>query len=782
MNIYDLISRAQKLRKETQLDSVSPDRVGGLHEDTLKYINEFQLLASSPSLHKIYASVSAMQSDKSPKSDLTGKPLKPGQLVVIVPANQTDATAGDVYRYDGPSGNTSAWTFVAKIGAVPADAELSATSTNPPQNKVVTEKLTELESETGILFNIPLPDSVGFFYNGTTFSYSELWRCTDLDVSAYDKASVRAKLSGAGNICITDNAGNVIETITEKNVDQETTINLENASHLYYCTMADSFDKSAIRLYKGKNATIVDFDNVILSQASYSIVSGNIPLANFQGAGTGEGLWVNLIWAADVYGVVVNSPIAQKIRIKKVNINTLAEEEISSHYVHPGINYLLIEKTSMSKEEYIGLDVEKGGLYFTQNGGVGILRGQQYPTWELSYNILIGNGQSEGGAVFNEEIINLDYQDGFFYEGIVYEDASNFKCCQVNISKYSSLLLNTIISGIVNCAITDIDGNVLVTMQGDSAKNRSIDLSLLKDAHWLYMTCVTDSVGSSFVKGVLSDKEKDNNITDLIQDTSILKKASIHWVALGDSFTNINDNASVLQRGYISKGYITRVCEKIPQLRYTNLGSGGEQIGYALNINIPSADLYTIMFGTNDFSNNNLVIGTKEQYMARQAIPNNFLANYGAVVQRLREINSKAKIIIMFPSSTSNFMSRDSADNILYVDGNTGTHQNGFTFADMRTALKECVVADNIEFVDFLRDSGISPNNTMRYAFVNVNGIKKRLPYPEFLEYVQEGVSLGWNAYNNSCNGTTYDGCHPSDLGCEIFARLLIPVIRRAIL
>lgn len=147
MNIYDLISRAQKLRKETQLDSVSPDRVGGLHEDTLKYINEFQLLASSPSLHKIYASVSAMQSDKSPKSDLTGKPLKPGQLVVIVPANQTDATAGDVYRYDGPSGNTSAWTFVAKIGAVPADAELSATSTNPPQNKVVTEKLTELKSD-----------------------------------------------------------------------------------------------------------------------------------------------------------------------------------------------------------------------------------------------------------------------------------------------------------------------------------------------------------------------------------------------------------------------------------------------------------------------------------------------------------------------------------------------------------------------------------------------------------------------------------------------------------
>ena len=147
MNIYELISRAQGLRQETKLDSVSPDRVGALCEDTLKYINEFQLLASSPSLHKIYVSVSAMQADAAPKSDLTGKALKPGQLVVIVPANQSDATAGDVYRYDGPSGNTSAWTFISKIGAVPADAELSATSENPVQNKVVTEKLTELSAE-----------------------------------------------------------------------------------------------------------------------------------------------------------------------------------------------------------------------------------------------------------------------------------------------------------------------------------------------------------------------------------------------------------------------------------------------------------------------------------------------------------------------------------------------------------------------------------------------------------------------------------------------------------
>jgi|GEM_PF-4260736 len=148
MNIYDLIKRAQELRDTTQMDSVSPELVGKLHEDTLKYINEYQLLASSPAMHKTYASVSAMQGDASPKSDLTGRALLKGQLVIIVPASSTDATAGDVFRYNGPSGNTSGWTYVAKIGGVPADAELSASSTNPLQNKVVTEKLTELSAET----------------------------------------------------------------------------------------------------------------------------------------------------------------------------------------------------------------------------------------------------------------------------------------------------------------------------------------------------------------------------------------------------------------------------------------------------------------------------------------------------------------------------------------------------------------------------------------------------------------------------------------------------------
>ena len=164
MNIYDLIKRAQELRDTTQMDSVSPELVGKLHEDTLKYINEYQLLASSPAIHKTYASVSAMQGDASPKSDLTGRALLKGQLVIIVPASSTDATAGDVYRYNGPSGNTSGWTYVAKIGGVPADAELDSTSINAVSNMAVAANILSLKGITA------QTETKSFAYGGKAYA------------------------------------------------------------------------------------------------------------------------------------------------------------------------------------------------------------------------------------------------------------------------------------------------------------------------------------------------------------------------------------------------------------------------------------------------------------------------------------------------------------------------------------------------------------------------------------------------------------------------------------
>lgn len=138
-NIFDIIRRAESLRDEKALNSISPERVGGIMTDTLKYLNDFQLSSGSLGLDKTYTSISAMNADTEPVSDITGKPLKAGQLAVIVPTVESDPDAGKVYRYNSPGD----WTYIQTIGNIIADKELSETSENPIQNSTVTRLVTE---------------------------------------------------------------------------------------------------------------------------------------------------------------------------------------------------------------------------------------------------------------------------------------------------------------------------------------------------------------------------------------------------------------------------------------------------------------------------------------------------------------------------------------------------------------------------------------------------------------------------------------------------------------
>lgn len=114
------MQRAQALRKETALDSISPERAGGIMYDTLSYINQMQLLDANPILlSKIYSSVEAMEADTAPVSDITGKALRPGQVVVIVTSSTSSQDYGVVYRYNGIVEGASSWTPVGKIGSDP---------------------------------------------------------------------------------------------------------------------------------------------------------------------------------------------------------------------------------------------------------------------------------------------------------------------------------------------------------------------------------------------------------------------------------------------------------------------------------------------------------------------------------------------------------------------------------------------------------------------------------------------------------------------------------------
>ena len=143
-NINEILARAAALRDETALNSISPERAGGIMYDTLIALNELWLQQGAALvISKIYASVDAMEADTAPVSDISGKPLRPGQIVVI--ASQ-DEDNGSVYRYNGT--DSPSWSLVGNIGNLEPVDSLDSDSTQLPlaahQGKVLDEKISQL--------------------------------------------------------------------------------------------------------------------------------------------------------------------------------------------------------------------------------------------------------------------------------------------------------------------------------------------------------------------------------------------------------------------------------------------------------------------------------------------------------------------------------------------------------------------------------------------------------------------------------------------------------------
>ena len=80
--IYSLLKRAKELKEKSQVDSITPEEVGKLHEDTLAYIASLEQSADGLGIKKVYQSKSAMEADTDPVGT-NGKALRYGQLVSI---------------------------------------------------------------------------------------------------------------------------------------------------------------------------------------------------------------------------------------------------------------------------------------------------------------------------------------------------------------------------------------------------------------------------------------------------------------------------------------------------------------------------------------------------------------------------------------------------------------------------------------------------------------------------------------------------------------------------
>src|SRR5690349_19405578 len=85
---------------------------------------------------------------------------------------------------------------------------------------------------------------------------------------------------------------------------------------------------------------------------------------------------------------------------------------------------------------------------------------------------------------------------------------------------------------------------------------------------------------------------------------SFTEKKETVWVAIGDSITYLNDHPDETGNR-VTKGYLSRVVDELPNLRYINQGHNGwkaSDIASKIeNLNLIKADIYTVFLGTNDW-------------------------------------------------------------------------------------------------------------------------------------------------------------------------------------
>ena len=125
--------------------------------DTLLVLNQMQLEGGSLLISKVYASVSAMEADTTPTSDLTGRALKPGQLVVIVTSDSSSSDMGSEYRFNGPG----SWTYVGKVGGLPLDTVPTQSSTKGITSGGVYTALAAIKAEGYKYMGLATPGSGG---------------------------------------------------------------------------------------------------------------------------------------------------------------------------------------------------------------------------------------------------------------------------------------------------------------------------------------------------------------------------------------------------------------------------------------------------------------------------------------------------------------------------------------------------------------------------------------------------------------------------------------------
>ncbi len=244
-------------------------------------------------------------------------------------------------------------------------------------------------------------------------------------------------------------------------------------------------------------------------------------------------------------------------------------------------------------------------------------------------------------------------------------------------------------------------------------------------------------------------------------------------MAIGDSITFHNNHQNTT-KGILTKGYMDRVVEKLPYIKFANHGyPGWTAQGIAENfdnLHIEKADVYTIFLGTNDWWVG-LPIGTINDY--RKATGNKTVYGaYRTILDKIRSLNADAKIILMTPLQRTDFIDINNVHSIIY--GSYKANKQGVTLSAYADAVKDIAKEQNVALIDLYYKSGITTKNAVNYKRLrDADGKYMNYAYPKYIDMPFNPDKDDY-PYPAGATNWTYDGLHPTDKGHQKIADLLV--------
>jgi lysophospholipase L1-like esterase len=260
--------------------------------------------------------------------------------------------------------------------------------------------------------------------------------------------------------------------------------------------------------------------------------------------------------------------------------------------------------------------------------------------------------------------------------------------------------------------------------------------------------------------------------------TSSFKPTKITWVAIGDSITYLNDHTNETGNR-VTKGYMTRVIEQLPNISYTNQGHNGWTSGGIAseieNLGLVKADVYSVFLGTNDWWQGR-PIGTISDYQNNTG-NSTVYGSYRIIINKLRSLNNEAKIILITPLQRADFVYFGDMKNNAF---GSYKEKNGQLLSQFAEAINTIGKAEHFTVIDLYNKNSLKLPHLVKYKRLKdpQTGEYKSYRYPDFID-VPFNPSTDEYPYPVDAIDMTYDGLHPSDKGNAAIAKMLVQVMKK---